>query len=377
MRGVHRVSMGGAMTDSPDHIKAPFPWFGGKSRVAADVWDRFGDVTNYVEPFYGSGAVLLARPHAPRIETVNDLDRYVANFWRCLSALRNDGEVRTPDELEALAHRVAMWCDWPVNEADLHARHRWLVEHVDFREKMRRDPFYFDPLVAGWWVWGLCAWIGSGWCNLNDGQLERHAATRPAMTKAHGEGINTKSMRDPSPRLPMLGGSGDDARGNAHPGRGINSLAARPALYDTFARLAARLRYTRVACGDWRRVLTDSVTWRHGTTGIFLDPPYGEDAKRAEVYAHDSGTIAADVRAWCAESGSDKRLRIALCGYAGEGHEMLEALGWDVHAWKAKGGYGGQRKVAGDDGNATNENAAKERIWFSPGCESKRQRSLF
>ena len=55
-------------------LKAPFPWFGGKSRVADIVWDRFGDVANYVEPFFGSGAVLLARPHPPRIETVNDLD---------------------------------------------------------------------------------------------------------------------------------------------------------------------------------------------------------------------------------------------------------------------------------------------------------------
>ena len=39
--------------------KAPFPWFGGKSRVAHIVWDRFGNVPNYVEPFFGSGAVLL------------------------------------------------------------------------------------------------------------------------------------------------------------------------------------------------------------------------------------------------------------------------------------------------------------------------------
>jgi hypothetical protein len=29
-------------------LKAPFPWFGGKSRVAEIVWDRFGDVPNYV-----------------------------------------------------------------------------------------------------------------------------------------------------------------------------------------------------------------------------------------------------------------------------------------------------------------------------------------
>jgi DNA adenine methylase len=37
-------------------------YFGGKSRVAPQVWERFGDVANYVEPFAGSLAVLLGRP---------------------------------------------------------------------------------------------------------------------------------------------------------------------------------------------------------------------------------------------------------------------------------------------------------------------------
>jgi DNA adenine methylase len=40
-------------------LRAPFPWFGGKSRAAHLVWAAFGDVPNYVEPFFGSGAVLL------------------------------------------------------------------------------------------------------------------------------------------------------------------------------------------------------------------------------------------------------------------------------------------------------------------------------
>lgn len=82
----------------PEPLKAPFPYFGGKSRIAHIVWERFGDVPNYVEPFAGSLAVLLSRPHEPRIETVNDKDCYVANFWR---ALKNDPET------------VAHWADWP------------------------------------------------------------------------------------------------------------------------------------------------------------------------------------------------------------------------------------------------------------------------
>lgn len=79
-----------------DTLKAPFPWFGGKSRVAPQVWAAFGDVPNYVEPFFGSGAVLLGRPHEPGIETVNDLDGFVANAWRALA--------HDPEE-------VAYWAD--------------------------------------------------------------------------------------------------------------------------------------------------------------------------------------------------------------------------------------------------------------------------
>ncbi len=131
-------------------LKAPFPWFGGKSRVAHLVWDYFGDVDNYVEPFAGSLAVLLGRPTAPKTETVNDMDCYLANFWRALSF----------DPAGLVEH-----ADWPVNEADLHARHLWLVNQAEFRERMKTDPDFFDVKVAGLWVWGISQWIGSGWCS--------------------------------------------------------------------------------------------------------------------------------------------------------------------------------------------------------------------
>ena len=115
------------------------------------VWERFGDVKNYVEPFAGSLAVLLGRPHPPRLETVNDLNGYLSNFWRAVA--------HDPDE-------VAHWCDWPVNEADLHARHVWLLERkYPLTDHLMADPDYFDAKLAGWWVWGICAWIGSGWCS--------------------------------------------------------------------------------------------------------------------------------------------------------------------------------------------------------------------
>jgi DNA adenine methylase len=58
-------------------IKSPYPWFGGKSRVAKIIWSGFGELTNYVEPFAGSLAVMLANPKIPKIETINDKDCFL------------------------------------------------------------------------------------------------------------------------------------------------------------------------------------------------------------------------------------------------------------------------------------------------------------
>ena len=306
-------------------LRAPFPWFGGKSAVASVVWQRFGDVRNYVEPFAGSLAVLLGRPHWPwegnRIETVNDADCFLANFWRALQA---DPE------------GVARHCDWPVNEADLHARHLWLVniarEHV---ERCRTEPEYFDSKIAGWWVWGCCQWIGSGWCHRPGKQL-------PHLGDA-GMGVHR-----PSQKLPHLGAAG---RGELH---------------DYLALLASRLRGVRVCCGDWSRVCGPTPTVKQGLTGVFLDPPYTEAAGRKNsLYAKDDLSIGHAVCEWALERGHDERMRIALCGYEGE-YEMPSD--WECVAWKTRGGYGN----AGKDNTAGRENAKKERIWFSPHCIAAR-----
>lgn len=316
-------------------LRAPYPWFGGKSKVMPVVWQRFGDVRNFVDPFLGSGASVLSRPGWPwtdgvnRIETVNDFDGFVSNFWRALQA-----------DPEAVAHHA----DWPVNECDLHARHLWLVNegrlHV---ERLKTEPDYFDAKIAGWWVWGLCQWIGSGWCSHPEWQKRPHLGG--------GRGVHR-----PSQQRPHLGNAGS----------GSDLLAYMQIL-------AERFRRVRVCCGDWSRVLGPTPTFKHGLTGVFLDPPYSHAVRDDDLYACDHD-VAADVRAWCIDNGDNPLLRIALCGYAGEGHEELESRGWSVHEWKAQGGYGNQGTES--DGR---ENATKERIWFSPHCVANRtlHRSLF
>lgn len=336
-------------TEVSDELRAPFPWFGGKRRVAERVWPRLGDVRTYNEPFAGSLAVLLARPHAPRVETVNDLDCYLANFWR---ALQHDPE------------GVAFHADGPVNEADLHARHRWLVDHRP--EQVMTDPEYFDVQIAGWWVWGQCLWIGSGWCQRPEwtGRVNVGRRARGILTEQYdhgGTGVHRRWQGGgqgggSGVHAPRLSQQTPELRGDSGAtGSGVVAMSRSGGLYDYMHRLAVRLRRVRVCCGDWRRVLTPSVTTYVGTCGVFLDPPYSHEL-RERCYSEDHD-ISTDVRAWALENGDNPDFRIALCGYDGE-HVMPDS--WECVPWRAHGGYSRTaRGVA---------NRSRERIWFSPHC---------
>lgn len=309
-----------------------YPWFGGKRRIAKDVWRRFGVVRNYVEPFYGSGAVHLMRPDwdwedgcwvdgGMRLETVNDADGYVVNVWRAIAA--------DPDG-------VARHMDWPVLEWDLHARHIWLLNQRELLlERLIGDPGWYDVKVAGWWLWGVCQWFGRGWCsgiggwNLEDGKLV-YRRGRPGvwLQRPHLSGFS----------LGVLRFTGDRLR-------------------EILRRYSVRMRNVRVLCGDWSRALQKVATTVNGLTGVFLDPPYSDAAGRQDkLYSVDSLSVARDVREWCIENGDDPLLRIALCGYEGE-HDMPD--GWVRYRWTAPCGYArGERKG----------NWKRETIWFSPHC---------
>ena len=285
-------------------LVAPFPWFGGKSRVADIVWKHFGDVPYYIEPFFGSGAVLLGRPQehsSSKVEEVNDKDCYLANFWR---AIRFDPK------------GVNKWADWPVNEADLHARNLWLTKNrALYRKKVMTRPNYYNTKVAGWWVWGLCAWIGAGWSSST-----RHC--RPSQS-GFGQGVHA-----------------------------IQSTRT------TFIELSNRLRNVRVLCGDWARQLPQLEN-RKQITGVFLDPPYSVNANRVDkIYSEDDTAIAFEVSKWAFSHGGNSQLRIALCGYDGE---FKVPKDWISFSWSSTGGY---NRI----GSRANHDRHRERIWFSPHC---------
>lgn len=64
-------------------MKPPFPYFGGKQRIADQIVAHFPEHGHYVEPYCGGLSVLMAKTPSP-LETVNDLDGDVMTFWRVL-----------------------------------------------------------------------------------------------------------------------------------------------------------------------------------------------------------------------------------------------------------------------------------------------------
>jgi len=267
-------------------LKAPFPYFGGKSAIADIVWEAIGNPKTYVEPFFGSGAVLLNRdwPHS-NLEIVNDKDGFLANVWRSLKF--------SPDA-------VAEWCDWPTNHADLMARKKKLIANEErLLENLIEDDAWHDPKMAGYWIWAASNWIGSG--------LTRPGAI-PHLTGERGAPFNDK-------------------------------------IIPWFRALQERLRFVKVVCGDWNRVCGGNWQAAGGDAGIFFDPPYSDAAQRdAKIYQHDDLSVAHDVREWCLSRGQNSNYRIVLAGYFDE-HKSLLKHGWRFHNWSAAGGYSNSGKT--------------------------------
>ena len=286
-------------------LKAPFPYFGGKSLIAEKVWAMLGECRFYAEPFAGSAAVLLLRPGGGSgTEILNDLDANVVNFWR---AVRN------------APFSVADACDFPINHSELVARREALrLGAARRREKCESCEDWYDAEAAGQYAWVCAASIG-GASDLIKVRAMPCVLQSRALFSAVAEG-------------------GD-------------AVAA------WILELHSRLRKVKALCMDWQRMLEHTV--KRSTprpAGIFIDPPYA-DMRGDRVYQEDSPEVSGAVRRWCAEFGRDPTIRIVLCGYLEE-HDELLGLGWRKVSWQARKGRRGE-------GNDTN---GLERLWCSPGC---------
>jgi site-specific DNA-adenine methylase len=303
-----------AVAEEPPYrqLFPPFNFFGGKRLIAPAVWQRLGsNVGNYLEPFAGGLATLLARPGggdkpgSPRRELANDLDGLTLNFWRATGY----GDVE----------KLAALCDTLYHEAEMKAWHVKLSRRrPSLMEQLLADTAYFDLEVAARWVWGIRAWIGSGYTDPDV----------PAKNKM--------------PRAPINRWQGGSA---------LTHLLW----------LQDRLKRVTFFCGGWERAVRSwTQTLMHGITAAFLDPPYPNEG-RSKCYTHDDGSVAKDARQWALANGDNPGYRIAYCGYF-KTHDQEFPPSWERLRWKAVGGYGLQGK------GRWRANATQETIWFSPHC---------
>lgn len=390
----------------------PFPYFGGKRTIAAAVWQHLGRPKQYIEPFCGGAAVLLAAPAPASLEVIGDQNFYIANFWRCIKY--------QPDA-------VYEWQDYPVSHVDIDARHRWLTEPartLALRNQLSDAAWPGDPKIAGWWVWGQCCWIGDGWCEAGKaggvggqglgvgeegigGRKKAHNAKpngkRPDLTRRGGvvgeadrvgddrsPHITTPGMGIQAPtagvangQKPLVrnGGRGvqskvihttDGGRGvqcriprSAERGVGPQAIVRVGGVQAWFQTLADRLARVRIIHGDWTRCLNHHYGAEQ--TAIFFDPPYkGYEALYGKhganrLKANGEPLIADAVAAWCL-SDEAAGLRIALCGHLGD----YDLPGWEVMPWSRRANTYGSKKTKD-----------AEAIWFSPACLGALQTGLF
>lgn len=111
-------------------MSVPLKWHGGKAYLAKKICSLMPEHIHYVEPFFGGGAVLLAKEPVVS-ELVNDLNKDLINFWRVL---------RHPDRFVEFQRMVQMT---PL------ARNEWERARDGLKE-------YMDPVEIAWAFFVFC-----------------------------------------------------------------------------------------------------------------------------------------------------------------------------------------------------------------------------
>lgn len=144
---------------------------------------------SYVEPYFGSGAVLFNKPPS-RIETVNDLDGDVVNLFRCI---QDDSEclarlvMTTPYSREVYdgSFRPTSIMGMPSGDDRFHKACRFLVRmwqaygsrNDGYRSGWKYDATGRERMYSLWDWYGLPAWIIEAAERLRKVQIE----CRPAL----------------------------------------------------------------------------------------------------------------------------------------------------------------------------------------------------
>lgn len=109
-----------------EYLRAPFAWPGGKSRSVKDILPHLPYRESYIEPFGGSGSVLLAR-RPSKLEVFNDRFAGVVAFYRCIRDSKKIDQLVERLKTTLSAREEFIWCraTWESCEDDVERAARW------------------------------------------------------------------------------------------------------------------------------------------------------------------------------------------------------------------------------------------------------------
>ena len=346
-------------------LTSPYPYFGGKSRIAPEIWSRLDGKTIdcYIEPCMGSAATYLVRPQPWRgREILNDYDSLLVNAWRAIS--------RAPDEVAEIC------CGIIRAESEMHAIHAHLTRIRDeIRPHVEGSTDFCNVKLGAWWLWGICMKLGGGWCS---GEGPWHVVDGMLVNGGEEDGKGICREKPLAERRGLLVKTGITRSVPCVGNRGVLRQDV-DILKEWMRALAYRLQNALILNGDWSRAVTPAMMGL-GKIGIMFDPPYGAEAEyNSTLYTNQDADISTKIKEWCLQQTDEEwcddhdvafnpDLRIAYCGYSPEG-DILTEHGWACWAWSAQGGYGNQGQA-----NKKKEdklgNRHRECVWFSPACGS-------
>jgi DNA adenine methylase len=212
--------------------RSPFPWFGGKQRLADDLIALFPPHDVYVEVFGGGGSVLFSKA-STTLDVYNDLDDGLVTFFRML---RDRPEDLVP-LLELTPYARAEWLEcrqtWRRAEDEVERARRWFVVATQtFGGMIGRDPER-EALRTGWRSEKS---LGRGW--------------------------------------------GGERLGRMH----LSRAASNANRVDHIWRFVDRMRRVQVEQLDWRDCLEK---YDQPAAVFYLDPPYVPTTRRGGGYNHE------------------------------------------------------------------------------------------
>lgn len=160
----------------------PLKWHGGKSHLAKKIVALMPPHLHYVEPFFGGGAVLLAKDPEGVSEVVNDINAGLTNFWRVLQSAEAFGIFQR--RAQAIPLSESEWIDASRTDCVFHpllpgelSVERALAFFVFCRQSMAGRMDSFSPLTRTRTRGGMNA-EASAWLGSVDGLLEVHKRLR-------------------------------------------------------------------------------------------------------------------------------------------------------------------------------------------------------